>query len=591
MSWVLLVDDWASTEFAVHTEEGLLAFIQWFYTDAPGSRYFLSAAAEEKSWANTPWPSASDNTSFPITRLMHVIWQRRPDLRSSFDLNSQQGRESFIRWFLLAGKEEYKLSAELVPDWLSQQVAGGGAGAVKQMVARGLKAGLRLFSGGAATEDPPVPSFYPAGHRFACVKSWQAYTPADRSGPYVANLFGALSGALGVGQHARLAASALAAANAKIFPADIVLPGRTETESKESCESTISDYPAGINLLCANPDWFFLLPQNDCVSIMRDRYNILNSFWELNLMPEPWIRKSDLIDEIWAPTKYIEESWKRATSKKVVHMPVPVELEPFTELSRAEFNLPGDQFLFFFNFDSVSFIRRKNPLAVLKAFKLAFPTGAEKAGLVIKTFNIAACESREHGDELAEIAQLKEMAKADSRIRLVSEYFPRNKLLAMTNVCDAYISLHRSEGFGFGMAESMLLGKPVIATNYSGNVDFTRPDNSCLVDYTLIPVGKGEYPYYRAGQVWAEPDVEQAAWYMRQLFENADYCQKIGRAGEEFVKQNHSFQVLGSVYARRLAEIARTLSGEGLQHNAFRNLRGITGSETAAVCVATNMKD
>ena len=121
-------------------------------------------------------------------------------------------------------------------------------------------------------------------------------------------------------------------------------------------------------------------------------------------------------------------------------------------------------------------------------------------------------------------------------------------------VCDAFVSLHRSEGIGLCLAQSMLLGKPVIATSYSGNTDFTLPDNSCLVDFSLIPVKDGEYPFWE-GQVWADPSIDHAADYMRQLVADKTYCEKIAEAGRSYIKTFHSAEAVGKVYRSRLVEL------------------------------------
>ncbi|MGH9582417.1 MAG: glycosyltransferase, partial [Bryobacteraceae bacterium] len=131
----------------------------------------------------------------------------------------------------------------------------------------------------------------------------------------------------------------------------------------------------------------------------------------------------------------------------------------------------------------------------------------------------------------------------------------RPELHELIAACDSFVSLHRSEGFGLGIAEAMYLGKPVIATNYSGNVDFTKQDNSCLVDYRLVPVKPGEY-LFPEGQVWADPNVDQAAMYMRRLAGDRDYAKRIGSAGTESIRRQHSAKATGARYAKRLKQIA-----------------------------------
>ena len=147
-----------------------------------------------------------------------------------------------------------------------------------------------------------------------------------------------------------------------------------------------------------------------------------------------------------------------------------------------------------------------------------------------------------------------ELIAGDKRIVVMNKVMDRDEVVGLFDVCDCFVSLHRSEGFGRGPAEAMYLGKPVIVTNYSGNTDFTLPDNSCLVDYKLIPVEEGQYPFYQ-DQVWADPDVEHASWYMRKVFEDHAFSKAIGIKGQEFIHQNFNQNVIGKRYADRLHKL------------------------------------
>jgi glycosyltransferase involved in cell wall biosynthesis len=126
--------------------------------------------------------------------------------------------------------------------------------------------------------------------------------------------------------------------------------------------------------------------------------------------------------------------------------------------------------------------------------------------------------------------------------------------MALFACCDSFVSLHRSEGFGRGLAEAMLLGKPVIATGYSGNMDFTTADTACLVDYRLIPVGPHEYPHAE-GQQWADPDLDQAARYMRRLVEEPAFGAALAERGRRLVEAQHGVKPVGERYRARLAEL------------------------------------
>jgi glycosyltransferase involved in cell wall biosynthesis len=130
----------------------------------------------------------------------------------------------------------------------------------------------------------------------------------------------------------------------------------------------------------------------------------------------------------------------------------------------------------------------------------------------------------------------------------------------LIKVCDCYISLHRAEGFGLGMAEAMYLGKPVIATAYSGNLDFMNEENSCLVDYELIEVKDGEYPY-ASGQVWADPNIRTARSFMRRIFEDERYRMQIAHAGQSTIFKYHSFERVGAMMVKRIQEIRSARGG------------------------------
>jgi glycosyltransferase involved in cell wall biosynthesis len=125
---------------------------------------------------------------------------------------------------------------------------------------------------------------------------------------------------------------------------------------------------------------------------------------------------------------------------------------------------------------------------------------------------------------------------------------------SLIKLCDCFLSLHRSEGFGRGLAEAMYLGKPVIATGYSGNLDFTNEHNSCLVDYRLIPVRDHEYPF-ASGQKWADPDIEHAVWFMKRVVNEPQYAQTLGRHAAGFIKTYHSPSAVGAKYRARLAAL------------------------------------
>ncbi len=307
-----------------------------------------------------------------------------------------------------------------------------------------------------------------------------------------------------------------------------------------------TDNPYSVNIFHLKPDQSEASVVALGDSFVGGRYNIGYWLWELAKFPEPWTRPLKYFHEIWCPSRFIQSAIAERSIRPVRYMPPTIEIEEPEGFDRSQFKLPSDQFLFFFIFDFKSYVSRKNPIGCVRAFKKAFPKGDEKSGLVIKSMD---------GDLYSdEFRRLTEEVQSDPRIFLIDATFKPQEVLGLMNVCDAFISLHRSEGIGLCLAQSMLLGKPVIATNYSGNTDFTLPDNSCLVDFDLISVKKGEYPFWE-GQVWADPSVDQAADYMQKLVVDKTYCEKIGEAGQSYIKTFHSAEAVGKVYRSRLVEL------------------------------------
>jgi glycosyltransferase involved in cell wall biosynthesis len=355
------------------------------------------------------------------------------------------------------------------------------------------------------------------------------------------SVIGSFTGEFGVGQHARIVATSLDAVRAKYDLLNTKLGPHLHT-NKEFAGRFGDTNHNPINLLCFN---IFDIP--DVVQALGSaaldkKFNISYGYWEFDTLPTSWNRFCDLYDEFWAPTKFIADAYTSATDRPVVHMPLAVYLPEIPKLDREHFGLPKDKFLFLFHFDGHSYPARKNPHATIRAFKRAFKPGNEDMALVIKSKNLPP----------AEIEGLEEMIDGDTRIKLLIKDWTKHEVTGLENVCDAYISLHRSEGFGLGPAEMMLLGKPVVVTGYSGNTDFTLKSNSLLVDYKLVPVQEGEYMFYEPGQMWAEPDIDHAAWHMRALVNDANLVKRLGTSARQYMAEHHSPQVCGAAYLERI---------------------------------------
>ncbi len=307
-----------------------------------------------------------------------------------------------------------------------------------------------------------------------------------------------------------------------------------------------STFRANIHVLNANEMEMAWQHQGD--ALFRGPYNIGYWAWELSRFPDAWLPALTLLDEIWAPSRFIQQAIAEKTDLPVTWMPLAVEPTLALPGSRADLGLPDATFLFLFFFDFRSYLSRKNPWAVIRAFAQAFSRSDPRVGLVIKTNGME--ESLPAYQEFTRSPLLD-----DPRIILIDRVLDDREIKSLVNHCDCFVSLHRAEGFGRGLAEAMFMGKPVIATGYSGNLDFMNPANSCLVDYRLIPVGEHEYPF-GSGQYWAEPDIGMAADWMRTLASDPALATEIGLAGAATIRRQHSFAAIGARYRSRLRRLA-----------------------------------
>ncbi|MDB5590777.1 glycosyltransferase, partial [Enterovirga sp.] len=276
-------------------------------------------------------------------------------------------------------------------------------------------------------------------------------------------------------------------------------------------------------------------------------YVILRPYWELERFPEAWRANFAGVDEVWAPTAFVAEAVRDAFAGPVTLIPPAVDAAAPAPVRRAHFGLPDGPFLFLFSFDYNSAASRKNPLGAVEAFRAAFPDPREPVGLVLKSTGAPGMWPRLRGEIAA-------AAAADPRIRVIDGMLPRGELVALLALCDSYLSLHRSEGFGLGMVESMMLGKPVIGTDYSGSRDFLSAERGYPVAFRLRPLRDGEYPSGE-GQSWAEPDLDAAVAALREVFRDPVGRWRRAEAARRFVQDRFGLDNVGRLARARLDAI------------------------------------
>jgi glycosyltransferase involved in cell wall biosynthesis len=388
----------------------------------------------------------------------------------------------------------------------------------------------------------------PAGYQLARV----IFFLIPRSAPRIdaqnlgVNFIGFARGDLGLGQAMRSMAYAVKTA---VIPFvlrkfTVRLVSRQSNDELDSFYSEDCKYP--INIICVNPDMLNRLPLWVEWSEWTKKYNIGYWFWELENFPTSWKYGTHIVDEIWVATDYIAEAMRKS-GKKVVKIPFPLEFEPPPEsMNKEYFGINPDKFTFLFSFDFLSAIERKNPQGLIMAFRHAFPSWDDSARLILKTMNSYS--------NPAAFKRIEEMIDGDSRIELREDYLSQNEIRGLIRSADCYISLHRAEGLGLGLAEAMYLGTPTIATGYSGNLEFMNDANSILIPYQLTQINKGEYLNGEA-QYWAEPDIRVAAQRIKEISSNRPLQARIAKNAQNTILQEHSYQVVGRCIEKSLKNI------------------------------------
>lgn len=358
------------------------------------------------------------------------------------------------------------------------------------------------------------------------------------------NLIGNIKAETGLGQSCRLVASALEQTN---FPLSVYQYTQLGTQSirDTTWDSKISEHlPYDINLIHINPYELGMAYLEMDHSVWDYRYNIAYWLWELEEFPKEWTPCFHCLNEIWAPSEFICNAIRKKTTLPVKCMPYHVDVVIHQEYGRSDFQLPKDKFLFLMMYDHSSCMERKNPIGVMQAFMKAFDKEDNKVGLVIKINNPVK----------EDIEKINSIMNGYQNIYFIQETLNRDQVNSLIQCVDVVVSLHRAEGFGLVLAEAMLLGTPTIATNWSSNTEFMNSDVSCMVNYKLITIEQ-DMPPFQAGNRWADPDIGQAAEYMRKLYEEPEFYQRKADSAKTYIKKELSMKRVSGQMEERLKEI------------------------------------
>jgi glycosyltransferase involved in cell wall biosynthesis len=461
----------------------------------------LGVSLSEIAPAFSEYLSSADDEDISLTRFAVIAYRVRQDLQALFDLDSPEGRSAYAAWFEANCDSNY-------PHVASQLLHGTSARSASSC---GSNQGIA--KGGALSAS------------VALTGQW-----FEKSGR---------------GEDVRCSAISLLAVGYTDFIIVDRASGRKLNSNFEEVDSC-AEIQVELNIIHMNAETAFSDWHKMADLKVSAQKTIGFWAWELERLPSYWSYSYSFYDEIWASTKFAKKAFEADKLRPVRLMPMAVVVpERSRPLSRRELMIPEGSFTFLFMFDFRSFLERKNPEAVVRAFELAFPHGDENVLLLIKT----------QGGDLNpdEWFKLKNIC-TDPRISLRDLVLEREEVVELVRASDAFVSLHRSEGFGRGPAEAMLLGKPTILTDYSGTADFADTDCAYPVDFTLVTVDVGDYPGVES-QRWADASVEHAAEHMRRVAQGDEGVQAVGERARARIVELYSPEVVGRHMLQGIADL------------------------------------
>jgi glycosyltransferase involved in cell wall biosynthesis len=479
------------------------------------------------------------------SKAIYDIYLNDPDLQRLYPLGLLSlGQRHFLEWLITHGRADQRLTFEQILWFLYES---------SEEPLRGFSLAYLL--------QPVWQKYFPAALRpggWAKFRAWLCATygehlraplpeilpigAPDVSAAEGVNILSHFCNPSGIQQAALWTKAALERAGFQTSCRDVPVPRRIIPGDREDWLG-LEVFPITILTHAAAP--YFESGYQRAGLFPRDNvYRIAYWAWELEAIPDEWVEVAHRVQEIWSPTEFVAQAMRVRMPRPVYRMLPGVGVGPIEAVTRASLNIPEDHFVFLFMFDLHSQIHRKNPVGVFRAFKEAFRAD-DKTTLIIKTTG-----GDIHSKDLAEISEIIR----GPNVILLDELFSRARAYGLIAMADCFVSLHRSEGFGLGLAEAMLLGKPVIATGYSGNLDFMSHDNSLLVDYELVEISE-DRPIYTRGNRWAEPSITHAASLMRNVYEHPnDAWARAARARPE-IEALLSLQKAGERMRARLEEI------------------------------------
>jgi glycosyltransferase involved in cell wall biosynthesis len=441
-----------------------------------------------------------------VPRLAMMLHQRRADLRTSYPDPLGADREGFVLWFSTYGREEYQLPHRIVFPVLRtlpwRKAAWTQLWWQRQRLRRK-----------PAPPFPAAPAVEPAVSAGSAAPAAEAAAPVRRISPAAGfskgppavtglNVVGWASAPTGVGEACR---GTLLAAQKGGLPTAVWDLGGSAGDDPQ--RGGVQGLPFETTLFHVNADMMPSITRQLPRSLLAGRHRIGFWFWELSHFPLSFADSFQRLDEVWAPTRFCLDAFRAIAPVDLRWMPPCVTPPTEEPADRRSFQIPASSFLFYFAFDALSIPERKNPEGLLRAFARAARESLRPLHLLLKV---------NHLESDPDLGRLLLRLISDLPVSLITSCMSRSEVNSLMAACDAYVSLHRSEGLGLPLIEGMYLGKPVIATGYGGVTDFLDDSTGWVVRHELTALDEARGPY-PAGAVWADPDVDHAAELMLEV--------------------------------------------------------------------------